>query len=66
MRHVREARQGAVRFEHVADGDNGLGDVGAVAYQIQPTELVCAQAESRDGAKRKRLLEGIDSKAWGV
>ena len=40
MRRVREARQGPVQLEHVADGDDALGGVGASAPRIDPAELV--------------------------
>ena len=45
MRRVREARQGPVQLEHVADGDNALGGVGAVAPAIEAAELVVVQPE---------------------
>ena len=45
MRHVREARQGAVRFEHIADGGDALGGVGAAAEHAEPAELVVVQPE---------------------
>ena len=43
MRHVREACQGAVEFDHVADGDNALGGVGATAV-LDSAELVVSEA----------------------
>ena len=43
MRHVQEACQGAVDFEHVADGDNALGGVGATAV-LDSAEHVVVEA----------------------
>ena len=44
---VREARQGAVHFEHVADGDDALRGVGALAddnYDFHSAEHVVVEA----------------------
>ena len=40
---VREARQGAVHFEHVADGNDALGGVGALALVFDPAEPVAVK-----------------------
>ena len=52
MRHIREARQGAVHFEHVTDGDDTIGGVGAPAKFVDPAERVAPQT-TRHGARRK-------------
>ena len=54
MMHVREARQRAVRFEHVTDGDDARGGVGASAPAVEPAELVGVQPERRGLSKCKR------------
>ena len=41
---VREARQGAVHFEHVADGDDALRGVGALAILVDSTEHAVVEA----------------------
>ena len=43
MRRALEAHQGGIHFEHVADGDNALSGVGAVAPLVDPTELVVGE-----------------------
>ena len=40
---VREARQGGVHFEHVADGDDALRGVGAPAV-LESAERVVTEA----------------------
>ena len=45
VRRVREARQGPVQLEHVADGDNALGGVGASAPAVKAAEQVVVQPE---------------------
>ena len=60
MQHVREAGQGAVHFEHVADGDNTLGGVGAT-MSVDPAELVAVQPERRGLSKMQALSKGADA-----
>jgi hypothetical protein len=45
VRRVREARQGPVQLEHVADGDDTLGGVSASAPAVEAAELVVVQPE---------------------
>ena len=66
MQHIREAGQGAVRFEHVADGDNALGGVGASALAVEPAELVAVQPETRGLSKKQALSAGPDTFALVV
>ena len=58
MRHVREARQGAVRFEHVADGGDALGGVVASASGVDPAECVVVQPGRRGLSKMQVLSAG--------
>ena len=44
VRRIREARQGAVHFEHVADGDDALRGVGALAMYVDSAERVAIEA----------------------
>ena len=60
MQHAREAGQGAVHFEYVADGDNAHGGIGAHAHVVEPAELVVVQPETRGLSKKQALSEGID------
>ena len=39
--------QRGIRLEHLADRDNALGSVGAVAKHVEPTKLVIAHAASK-------------------
>ena len=61
MIHVREACQGAIHFEHVADGDDALGGVGAAAVLVEPAELVVVQAKRQGLSKSQALSEGPDT-----
>ena len=60
--HVREACQGAVHFEHVADDHNTLGGVGADAPVVKPAELVAVQPKRRGSSQMQALSKGIDSR----
>ena len=65
VRHGRKAfevAEGAVHFEHVADGDDALGSVGALASSIESAELVVVQAERQGLSKAQAESAGIDSK----
>ena len=62
MQHVREAGQGAVHFEYVADGDNAHGGIGAMAHRVEPAELVVVQPETRGLSKKQALSAGADSR----
>ena len=64
MQHVREAGQGAVQLEHVTDGDDALGGVGALAKTVEPTELVVVQPERRGLSKMQAPSEGPDTFGW--
>ena len=63
MQHVREAGQGAVHFQHVTDGHDALGGVGAMTIHVEPAKIVVVQPETRGLSKKQALSEGIDSKA---
>ena len=62
MRCVREARQGVIHFEHVAYGEDALGGVGALAHEVEPTELVVVQTERRGLNKMQAPSEDADSR----
>ena len=62
---VREARQGAIHFEHVTDGDDALRGVGAPAILVDPAGLVVVQAGRQRLSKKQARSGGIDSKAVG-
>ena len=62
MQHAREAGQGAVHFEYVADDDNAHGGIGAIADRVDPAELVIVQPETRGLRKKQALSEGADSR----
>ena len=64
MRHVREARQGTVEFEHVADGNDALRGVRALAV-LDSAEHIAIEAVRWGMSKTQALSEGIDSKAMG-
>ena len=59
---VREARQGAIHFEHVTDGDDALRGVGAIADLVEPAERVLVQAKRQGLSKPQALSEGADSR----
>ena len=61
MRRVREARQGPVQLEHVADGDDALGGVVAEASTVEPAELVAVQPERQGLSKPQALSKGLDT-----
>ena len=67
MRSALQARQRTVQLEHVADGDDAFGGVGANEVAIgvctDPAELVAVQPMRWGVSKMQALLEGIDSKA---
>ena len=59
-RHIREACQGAVHFEHVADGHDALGGIGAVtSIGVDATERIRVQTEAR--SKPQALSAGPDT-----
>ena len=66
VRRIREARQGAVHFEHVADGDDALGSVGALAKRIESAELVVVQTERQGLSKTQAPSAAIDSMGEGM
>ena len=66
MQHVREAGQGAVHFQHVADGHDALGGVGAMTIRVEPAKLVVVQPETRGLSKKQALSEGPDTLGAGV
>ena len=45
VRRALQARQGAIQLQHVADGVDAIGGVGAVAILVDPAEYVFGQAE---------------------
>ena len=61
VRRIREARQGAVHFEHVADGDDALRGVGALAI-LDFAEHVAVEAARVGMSKMQALSRGADSR----
>ena len=62
---VREARQGAVHFEHVADGHDALLGVGAIAsMRVDAAKLVLRQAEKQGLSKTQVLSASADALDW--
>ena len=60
--HVREARQRAVHFEHVANGEDTLRGVGARAVLIDSAERIVVEAARWEMSKTQSLSEGLDSR----
>ena len=56
---VREARQGAIHFEHVTDGDDALRGVRAPAV-LDSAEHIAIEAVRWGMSKTQALSEGID------
>ena len=46
--------QRSIHLQHLDEGDDALGSVGAIAHKIEPTELVVYQAASK-GHKRENV-----------